>query len=81
MARPRTALASDMEGSALVEKLVHIQDVLTGQQLEVLRLRYWDGLTEQEAADRLGISQPRIAQIEAATLDKLRRYKNLEIEL
>ena len=63
-----------------MEKYTNIQDVLSEEQLEVLRLRYQEGLTQAETGRVLGKLRQRITEIEKGALAKLRRYKHLDID-
>lgn len=49
---------------------------LTEQQREVIRLRYWYGLTQEQAGRELGITGSAAQQIEAKALRKLRHPMN-----
>lgn len=47
---------------------------LRQREREVLKLRFWEGLTLLETGARLGVTRERIRQIEARALEKLRAH-------
>ncbi|HEV8207875.1 MAG TPA: sigma-70 family RNA polymerase sigma factor, partial [Acidimicrobiia bacterium] len=42
------------------------------RERDIVVLRFYDGLTQSEIADRFGVSQMQISRILARTLDRLR---------
>ena len=61
--------------------LQSMRSILTERQLTVLHLRIQQGMTQAEVAVVIGVSQPRVKQIESAALGTLRRTKNLVLDL
>jgi RNA polymerase sigma-B factor len=47
-------------------------DALPERERTILTLRFYDGLTQSEIAERLGVSQMQISRILARTLERLR---------
>jgi RNA polymerase sigma-B factor len=47
-------------------------DSLPPRERDIVVLRFYDGLTQSEIADRFGVSQMQISRILARTLDRLR---------
>ena len=45
---------------------------LPDRERDIVVLRFYDGLTQSEIADRFGVSQMQISRILARTLDRLR---------
>lgn len=52
-------------------------DKLPGRRSAILRLRYYDGLSLQQTADRLGITRQRAQQLEQDALCRLRESEQL----
>ena len=46
----------------------------TRREAEILRIRYYRGKTQTEAAAETGVSQAQISRIEKAALEKLKKY-------
>ncbi len=46
----------------------------TAREAKILRIRYYRGKTQTEAAAELGVSQAQISRIEKAALQKLKKY-------
>lgn len=63
---------------ALVKKeLVELVcNIVTEKQAEVFRLVYEDNLTQQEAADRLGMSRTAVANAISRVYETIRKHKN-----
>ena len=59
-----------IDGIALKEALRHC----TKREAEILRIRYYNGKTQTEAAMQAGVSQAQISRIEKSALQKLRKY-------
>ena len=56
-------------------RLMHLAiDKLTGRQREAFELIYRQGLTEKEAAKKLGISQPSLHRLAAKAMANVRKY-------
>jgi RNA polymerase sigma-B factor len=47
-------------------------DELAPREREILRLRFFEGLTQREIADEVGISQMHVSRLLSQTLAKLR---------
>nr|HID13597.1 sigma-70 family RNA polymerase sigma factor [Anaerolineae bacterium] len=47
-------------------------EVLPPREQKVLKLRFFEGLSQQEAGERLGVSRQRVDQIEKQALRRLR---------
>lgn len=58
-----------VEQRMMVAKLL---DSLPDRERTIVALRFYDGLTQSEIADRFGVSQMQISRILARTLDRLR---------
>jgi RNA polymerase sigma-B factor len=58
-----------VEQRMIVAKLL---DSLPPREREIVTLRFYDGLTQSEIAERFGVSQMQISRILARTLDRLR---------
>ena len=72
---------SKLETAALGEELILAMDDLNDQQQMVTQLYYFGELTMREIGEVLGLSQGRISQIHAQSLDILRkRMEDLEKE-
>ena len=50
---------------------------LPGRLLSVVRLYYWEGYTYLEISEKLGYSLPRVAQLHAAAIARMRSYARL----
>ena len=46
---------------------------LTPREREIVRLRYWEGLTHAQAAERLGVSEATILRRHTIAMAKMRR--------
>lgn len=58
-----------VEHRMLVASLV---DVLPSREREIVRLRFYEGLSQSQIGDRLGISQMHVSRLLARTLSRLR---------
>lgn len=58
------------ENKMLVSTLI---DTLPKREQLLMRLRFYDGMTQTQIADRLGISQMHVSRLLARSLDELRR--------
>ncbi|MEV7598824.1 SigB/SigF/SigG family RNA polymerase sigma factor [Kitasatospora sp. NPDC089797] len=79
---------TDESGSAMLDRLgerdpgIELADFRTAvrpllaelpeREQTVLKLRFWDGLTQSEIADRIGVSQMHVSRLLSATLARLR---------
>jgi RNA polymerase sigma-B factor len=59
---------------AVEQRLIVSQllDSLPERERDIVVLRFYDGLTQSEIADRFGVSQMQVSRILARTLDRLR---------
>lgn len=72
-------LGGDEPGMDQVEHEIVVNDLLATlpeREQTILRLRFFDGLTQTEIANRIGISQMHVSRLLSRSLDALRR--NLE---
>ena len=46
---------------------------LTGQQREIIRLRFFENLSQREVAQRIGVSQMSVSRAERGALERLRQ--------
>ncbi|UTI65927.1 SigB/SigF/SigG family RNA polymerase sigma factor [Paraconexibacter antarcticus] len=74
----RTALdllGEEDDGFMTAERRVLLDDgmrALAGREREIVRLRFFEGLTQREIADRVGISQMHVSRLLRRSLDELR---------
>lgn len=70
-----SALGTDGMEEAIVEResLRAAVDSLPDRERQVILLRYYRGMTQEQTARVLGVSQVQISRIERRTVDKLRR--------
>ena len=54
----------------LLEKAFH---VLTEREIQILRLTFFDNLSQKQAGERLGISQMHVSRLQRRALKKLRQ--------
>lgn len=66
-----------METASVGETVRAVIETLQEQHREVIKLRYFEGLTLKQSADRLGVSPERVRQREAKALRILRKNKIL----
>lgn len=69
-------LGGDEPGMDNVERQMVVEDLLSTlpeREQEILRLRFFDGLTQTEIAARVGISQMHVSRLLARSLETLRR--------
>jgi RNA polymerase sigma-B factor len=59
----------DVEHRMLVESLL---EELPERERTIVRLRFWDGWTQSQIADSIGISQMHVSRLLARTLERLR---------
>ncbi len=59
-----------LEGIALKEAMRRLND----REKMILNLRFFDGKTQMEVADEIGISQAQVSRLEKAALQHMRRY-------
>ncbi len=64
----------------LRERLGAATETLTDDEKQVIDLHYYEGLSRQEIAERLGLSSQRVAQILREALSKLREEIDTEVE-
>jgi RNA polymerase sigma-B factor len=63
---------SQLERIADRDVLARALEHLDGRERVVLYLRFWEGLTQEQIAERFGISQMQISRIQRRALDRLR---------
>jgi RNA polymerase sigma-B factor len=69
-------IGGDEPGMDDVERRMVVGDLLAAlpeREQTILRLRFFDGLTQTEIADRVGISQMHVSRLLARSLDTLRQ--------
>jgi RNA polymerase sigma-B factor len=66
---------ADVEHRMLVESLL---EELPERERTIVRLRFWDGWTQSQIADSIGISQMHVSRLLTRTLDRLRDRVELE---
>ena len=59
-----------IENIALKEALKKLND----REKSIIRRRYYNGKTQMEIADEIGISQAQVSRIEKGAIDKMRKY-------
>jgi RNA polymerase sigma-B factor len=60
---------ADVEHRVFIESLL---DELPERERTIVQLRFWDGWTQSQIADSIGISQMHVSRLLARTLDRLR---------
>ena len=68
---------ADFETADLLRRSM---DALTPQQREVIRLRYFENLSQREVALRTGVSQMTVSRTERGALERMRRGLKAENE-
>lgn len=66
----KTEDASWLDGISIREGLSRLSD----REKLILSMRFFDGRTQMEVADEIGISQAQVSRLEKAALKQLRRY-------
>jgi RNA polymerase sigma-B factor len=72
---PLESLGGDDGGYARAEARAMLADglhELEPREREIVRLRYYEGLTQREIAERIGISQMHVSRLIRRTVDRLR---------
>jgi RNA polymerase sigma-B factor len=72
---PLEAIGCDDDGYERAEARAMLEPGLGGlpdREREILRLRFFEGLTQREIADRIGISQMHVSRLIRRTVDHLR---------
>mgnify|MGYP003299482898 CR=1 FL=1 len=59
-----------IENIALKEALKKLND----REMGIIKRRYYNGKTQMEIADEIGISQAQVSRIEKGAIDKMRKY-------
>ena len=49
-------------------------DALNDREKRILSLRFFDGRTQMEVADEIGISQAQVSRLEKGAVDRIRRH-------
>jgi len=65
----------EIDRKLLLEKVFH---VLTEREQEILRLTFFENLSQKQAGDRLGISQMHVSRLQRRALQKLRQAIRME---
>jgi RNA polymerase sigma-B factor len=65
----------DVEHRVFIEALL---DELPERERTIVRLRFWDGWTQSQIAEAIGISQMHVSRLLARTLDRLRAQAEAE---
>lgn len=63
------------------EIISNVLSSLPSRQSEVLRGRYWEGLTLEDVGNRMGITKERVRQIENKALKKMRSRHSAELRV
>ncbi|MBI5106367.1 MAG: SigB/SigF/SigG family RNA polymerase sigma factor [Solirubrobacterales bacterium] len=74
-AGPLEAIGGDDGGYERAEARAMLRDGIDGlapREREILRLRFFEGLTQREIADHIGISQMHVSRLIRRTVDELR---------
>jgi RNA polymerase sigma-B factor len=66
---------ADVEHRILIESLL---EELPERERTIVRLRFWDGWTQSQIADAVGISQMHVSRLLARSLDRLRTRADAE---
>ena len=66
---------ADVEHRILIESLL---DELPERERTIVRLRFWEGWTQSQIADSIGISQMHVSRLLTRTLDQLRARADAE---
>jgi RNA polymerase sigma-B factor len=72
---PLESLGGDDEGFARAEARAMLADglhELAPREREIVRLRFYEGLTQREIAERIGISQMHVSRLIRRTVERLR---------
>lgn len=64
----------ETERTELVNQLI---ETLSARDAEILRLRFWDELTQEEIAQRVGVSQMHVSRLLRRSVQRLRERKDL----
>lgn len=64
---------ASMEAFERDEQIQSAMNALDERQREVIRLRFFEGLSQRQAAERLGLSQMTVSRIERQALDALKK--------
>jgi RNA polymerase sigma-B factor len=77
-------LGEEDEGFTTAERRVLLDDgmrALAGREREIVRLRFFEGLTQREIADRVGVSQMHVSRLLRRSLDELRTKMSVSDEV
>lgn len=67
-----TDIICDVE---LQEEIVELlDDVLTGRQIQVVQMYFWEGMTQEKIAKELGVTQQAVTKIITNSIEILRNY-------
>ncbi|HBR29950.1 MAG TPA: RNA polymerase sigma-G factor, partial [Firmicutes bacterium] len=59
-----------LEGISIREAMSRLND----REKEILKMRFFDGRTQMEVAEEIGISQAQVSRLEKTALKNIRRY-------
>lgn len=75
--QPEQSLLKNEQKKVLAEAIEKLQD----KEKTVISLYYVEELNMNEIADVMGVSQPRVSQLHAQAIKKLRKYLNEDEEI
>ncbi|MBE6537710.1 MAG: sigma-70 family RNA polymerase sigma factor, partial [Ruminococcaceae bacterium] len=70
-------LADDTQSDDILIENIALKEALkklSEREKNIISRRYYNGKTQMEIADEIGISQAQVSRIEKAAIDKLRKY-------
>ena len=70
-------LADDTQSDELLIENIALKEALkklNDREIGIIRRRYYNGKTQMEIADEIGISQAQVSRIEKGAIDKMRKY-------
>ncbi len=74
--RLQKALIADCEAFERVEDRIFTEQIMSSlpeRERELIRLRFFCGLTQKKTGERLGLSQPQASRLERRTLEGIRK--------
>ncbi len=73
-ADPQTSAETNIE----IQRVAVAMKQLTGEQAEVIRLRFFSGLGSREVAEMLGKNDGAVREMQRAAMEKMRKLLNIE---
>ncbi|MBQ3015198.1 MAG: RNA polymerase sporulation sigma factor SigG [Clostridia bacterium] len=70
-------LADDTQSDEILIENIALKEALkklSAREMNIIRRRYYNGKTQMEIADEIGISQAQVSRIEKGAIDKMRKY-------